>query len=190
MGNKTIIGPGLYGISRHCPYLTWISAKWVGKGSTMDFQERNSRSQSAPLALGEMNVSLKRRREISQSTFPLGNKRKRGMSGFGKGWKKEILRTRGRANQAKAGKNPIKQQLSLGLNPHRDWREKKREWEGMRARRTREQSFVLENNSVTQTAAEDGIHQRWKCHSTDRDVILSSAPEAAAASARMSQHRE
>lgn len=60
----------------------------------------------------------------------------------------------------------------------------------MRARRTREQSFVLENNSVTQTAAEDGIHQQWKCHSTDRDVILSSAPEAAAASARMSQHRE
>lgn len=91
----------------------------------MDFQERNSRSQSAPLALGEMNVSLKRRREISQSTFPLGNKRKRGMSGFGKGWKKEILKTRGRANQAKAGKNPIKQQLSLGLNPHRDWREKR-----------------------------------------------------------------
>lgn len=60
----------------------------------------------------------------------------------------------------------------------------------MREWRTREQSFVLENNSVPQTAAEDGINERWKCHRTDRDVILSSAPEAAAGTARMSQHRE
>lgn len=30
MGKKTIIEPGHDGISQHCPWLMWISAKWVG----------------------------------------------------------------------------------------------------------------------------------------------------------------
>lgn len=60
----------------------------------------------------------------------------------------------------------------------------------MREWKIRELSFVLENNWVTEAAAEQGINLQWKCHRTDRDVILSSAPEAAAAAARMSQHRE
>lgn len=37
----------------------------------MDFQERNSRSQSAPLALGEMNVSLKRRQGNQPKHIPV-----------------------------------------------------------------------------------------------------------------------
>lgn len=58
----------------------------------------------------------------------------------------------------------------------------------MRERRIWELSFVLENNWVTEAAAEQGINLQWKCHQAARDVILSSAPEAAAAT--MSQHRE
>lgn len=65
-----------------------------------------------------------------------------------------------------------------------------RKKEGMREQRIRELSFVLENNWVTEPAAEHGINLWWKCHSTDRDVILSSAPEAAAGAARMRQHQE
>lgn len=70
----------------------WISAKWVGKGSMMDFQERNSRSQAAPLALGQTNMSPKRRQGNQPKHIPSGNKRKKGMSGLGKGWENEILR--------------------------------------------------------------------------------------------------
>lgn len=83
----------------------------------MDFQERNSRSKPAPLALGEM--SLKRRQGNQPQHIPRRKlKEKKQVWLWEKVGKQDF--------EGKAGKNALKQQLFLGVNQHSDWREKKK----------------------------------------------------------------
>lgn len=73
---KYLLGQQHYGISWHCCYLTSAflpvvqGRRWFGRGSMMDFQQRNSRSWWAPLAQREVNRQCDPKEEAVKSLSP------------------------------------------------------------------------------------------------------------------------